>query len=129
MKRFIIERNVPGASELTLADLVEIAKTSCRAVESLGVPYNWVVSYVAGDKIYCVHEAGVVSPQIWWSRWCTSSTPPPPSWCWRPDPGRHAERCAARGPIGRAGRHGKLGDHPKRCRDHRSRHPSAAALR
>jgi len=26
-------------------------------VSSLGVPYRWVTSYVAGDKIYCVHEA------------------------------------------------------------------------
>lgn len=57
MKRYIIERHIPGASELTLADLVEIARTSCRAVASLGVPYTWVTSYVAGDKIYCVHEA------------------------------------------------------------------------
>ena len=24
---------------------------------SLGVPYTWINSYVAGDKIYCVHEA------------------------------------------------------------------------
>ena len=27
------------------------------AVDSLGVDYTWVTSYVAGDKIYCVHEA------------------------------------------------------------------------
>jgi hypothetical protein len=25
-------------------------------VDGLGVPYRWVTSYVAGDKIYCVHE-------------------------------------------------------------------------
>ena len=24
---------------------------------SLGVPYTWVTSFVAGDKIYCLHEA------------------------------------------------------------------------
>jgi hypothetical protein len=57
MQRFIIEREVPGASELTEEQLAEIAQTSNTAVESLGVPYNWVTSYVAGDKIYCVHEA------------------------------------------------------------------------
>jgi hypothetical protein len=57
MKRFIIEREIPGASELTEADLAEISKTSNAAVASLGVPYNWVTSYVAGDKVYCVHEA------------------------------------------------------------------------
>jgi hypothetical protein len=57
MKRFIIEREIPGASELTEAQLAEIAVTSNAAVASLGVPYTWVTSYVAGDKIYCVHEA------------------------------------------------------------------------
>jgi hypothetical protein len=57
MKRFIIEREIPGASELTPAQLADISKTSNAAVASLGVPYNWVNSYVAGDKVYCVHEA------------------------------------------------------------------------
>ena len=57
MKRFLIEREIPGASELTEQQLAEIAQTSNTAVQSLGVPYTWVTSYVAGDKIYCVHEA------------------------------------------------------------------------
>ena len=57
MTQFIIEREIPGASELSEAELAEISKTSNAAVASLGVPYTWVTSYVAGDKIYCVHEA------------------------------------------------------------------------
>ena len=57
MKRFIIEREIPGASELTEQQLAEISRTSNTAVQSLGVPDTWVTSYVAGDKIYCVHEA------------------------------------------------------------------------
>ena len=57
MQRFIIERNIENAKDLTHADLVQIARTSCAAVASLGVPYVWVTSYVAGNKIYCVHEA------------------------------------------------------------------------
>src|SRR6266511_4025161 len=57
MPRFLIEREIPGASTLTEAQLAEIAQTSNAAVDSLGVPYNWVTSYVAGDKIYCLHEA------------------------------------------------------------------------
>lgn len=56
MTRFLIERNIPGAGALTQADLAEIARTSNAVVDSLGVPYNWIHSYVAGDKIYCVHE-------------------------------------------------------------------------
>jgi hypothetical protein len=57
VQRYIIEREIPGASELTHEQLVEISTTSNAAVESLGVPYTWVTSYVAGDKVYCVHEA------------------------------------------------------------------------
>jgi hypothetical protein len=57
MQRFLIEREIDGASDLTEAQLAEIARTSNAAVESLGVPYTWVTSYVAGDKIYCLHEA------------------------------------------------------------------------
>ncbi|WP_327011221.1 DUF4242 domain-containing protein [Dactylosporangium sp. NBC_01737] len=56
MHRFLIERQIDGAADLTPAQLAEIAKTSNAAVASLGVPYTWVTSYVAGDKIYCVHE-------------------------------------------------------------------------
>ena len=38
-------------------ELAAIAGKSNDVVESLGVPYRWITSYVAGDKIYCVHEA------------------------------------------------------------------------
>jgi hypothetical protein len=57
MKRFVIERNIPGAGNLSAAELAEISKKANIAARSLGVPYRWVTSYVAGDKIYCVHEA------------------------------------------------------------------------
>ncbi|SBS70319.1 conserved hypothetical protein [uncultured Mycobacterium sp.] len=57
MKRFIIERDVPGASDLTQADLAELSRQSNNAMASLDVPYRWINSYVTGDKIYCVHEA------------------------------------------------------------------------
>ena len=56
MQRFLIEREIHGAGDLTPADLADIAQTSNAAVESLGVPYTWVTSYVAGNKIYCLHE-------------------------------------------------------------------------
>lgn len=56
MQRFIIEREIPGAQNLSPTELSEIAKASNAVVDGLGVPYTWVNSYVAGDKIYCVHE-------------------------------------------------------------------------
>ena len=57
MKRYLIEREIPGASELTEAELSDIAAKSNDVVANLGVPYRWITSYVAGDKIYCIHEA------------------------------------------------------------------------
>lgn len=57
MKRYLIEREIPGAGDLSHEELAAIAGKSNDVVESLGVPYRWITSYVAGDKIYCVHEA------------------------------------------------------------------------
>ena len=57
MPTFIIERDIPGADKLSKEDLCAISAKSNEVVESLGVPYVWITSYVAGDKVYCVHEA------------------------------------------------------------------------
>ena len=57
MKTFLIEREIPGASELTDEELRGITSTSNDAVASLDKPYTWLHSYVAGDKVYCVHQA------------------------------------------------------------------------
>jgi hypothetical protein len=57
VKTFIIEREVPGASRLTHEELRGITSKSNDAVESLRKPYTWLHSYVAGDKLYCVHQA------------------------------------------------------------------------
>jgi Nickel responsive protein SCO4226-like len=52
-----IEREIPGASELSREDLAGIAAASSAVVDGLDVPSTWITSYVAGDKVYCVHEA------------------------------------------------------------------------
>ena len=52
MPTFIIERSIEGASTLSPDELADIAATSNRVVDGLGVPYRWITSYVAGDKIY-----------------------------------------------------------------------------
>ena len=57
MKRYLIEREIPGASEFTREDLAGISRTSNAVVDTLGVPYTWIRSYAAGDKVYCIHEA------------------------------------------------------------------------
>lgn len=57
MPTYLIEREIPGAEKLSADELREISAKSNDVVAGLGVPYRWITSYVAGDKIYCVHEA------------------------------------------------------------------------
>lgn len=57
MKRYIIERNLPGAGKMTADELQAISKTSNSVISVLGKPYTWVESFVTENKIYCIHEA------------------------------------------------------------------------
>jgi hypothetical protein len=57
MPTYLIEREIPGADKLTDEELRGITAKSNDVVRDLERPYAWLHSYVAGDKIYCVHEA------------------------------------------------------------------------
>jgi hypothetical protein len=57
MPTYLIEREIPGASELSDDELRGITQKSNEVVDGLSRPYTWRHSYVAGDKIYCVHDA------------------------------------------------------------------------
>ena len=57
MPTYLIEREIPGASELSDDELRGIAQKSNEVVDGLNRPYTWRHSYVAGDKLYCVHDA------------------------------------------------------------------------
>ncbi len=57
MKKFIIERELPGAGKLTAAELKSIALKSCEVVNNLEAPYHWVETFVTENKLYCVHIA------------------------------------------------------------------------
>jgi hypothetical protein len=58
MPKYLIERNLPGAGELSAEELQGIAAKSCTVLSGeLGTGYHWLHSYVVGDKIYCVHIA------------------------------------------------------------------------
>lgn len=62
MPKYLIERTVPGANLLTTDELRDIAAKSNGVVAGLGEPYFWELTYVAGDKLFCVHNAS--SPDI-----------------------------------------------------------------
>ena len=57
MPKFIIEREIPGAGEMTQADLQAISQRSCAVLRALGPQTQWVESYVTDDKVYCVYIA------------------------------------------------------------------------
>ncbi|WP_394772072.1 DUF4242 domain-containing protein [Mucilaginibacter sp.] len=57
MKKFIIERDMPGAGNMTAEELQSASKTSNSVISVLGKPYKWIESYVTNNKIYCIHEA------------------------------------------------------------------------
>jgi hypothetical protein len=55
MPKFVIEREVPGAGQMSLADLQMISKKSCDVLGTLGPSIQWIESYVVDNKIYCVY--------------------------------------------------------------------------
>ena len=57
MKKFMIERNLPGAGNLTAEELQSISKASCEVLRSMGPEIQWTQSFVTGDKIYCIYAA------------------------------------------------------------------------
>jgi hypothetical protein len=56
-QRFIIERDIPGASKMSTVELRDAARVSNKVLKDLGPDIQWVHSYVAGDKIYCIYNA------------------------------------------------------------------------
>lgn len=57
MPKYVIERELPGAGQLSTAELQAISRTSCDVLQALGPDIQWVQSYVVDDKIYCVYIA------------------------------------------------------------------------
>jgi hypothetical protein len=57
MPKYVIEREVPGAGNLSAEELQTISQTSCNVLNELGPRIQWLESYVTGDKIYCVYIA------------------------------------------------------------------------
>lgn len=57
MPKYIIEREIPGASKLSEKELKDIATRSNDVIRGMGPKIHWLESYVAGDKFYCVYIA------------------------------------------------------------------------
>lgn len=57
MKRYMIERNVPGIGDMSQPELKGAAGASCAALDEIGKAIQWQHSYVAGNKTFCVYLA------------------------------------------------------------------------
>jgi hypothetical protein len=57
MPEFVIEREIPGASKLTEAELREVSLKSLEVLKELGPEIRWIQSFVTDDKIYCIYYA------------------------------------------------------------------------
>ena len=57
MKRYVIERNLPGVGQMNCKELKGAAESSNGALAKLAGQVQWVHSYVADDKTFCVYLA------------------------------------------------------------------------
>ena len=57
MPKYVIERELPGAGQLTAEQLKGISQTSCGVLRNLRPQIQWVQSYVTDDKIFCIYNA------------------------------------------------------------------------
>ena len=57
MPKYVVEREIPGAGNLSPQELQAVSQKSCTVLQNLGPQIQWVHSYVTADKIYCVYIA------------------------------------------------------------------------
>ena len=57
MPKYLIEREIPGAGQMSARDLQAISRRSCDVIKNLGPDLHWVESFVTEDKVYCVYIA------------------------------------------------------------------------
>jgi hypothetical protein len=57
MPKFVIEREIPGAGNLTPEQLKAVSQASCGVLRDMGPQIQWLHSYVTDDKFYCVYIA------------------------------------------------------------------------
>jgi hypothetical protein len=57
MPQFVIDRDVPGAHNMTQAEVRELARKSVEVLNELGPQIQWIQSYVTENKVYCIYLA------------------------------------------------------------------------
>lgn len=57
MPRYVIEREIPNAGSMTDEELRDAALKSLAVLGDLGPQIQWIHSYVADNKVYCIYAA------------------------------------------------------------------------
>jgi hypothetical protein len=57
MPKFVIEREIPGAGDMTSDQLQVAAQNSLSVLRDLGPQIQWLHSYVTDNKVYCIYWA------------------------------------------------------------------------
>ena len=57
MPQYVIERDVPGAHQMTEEQVRDLARASVAVLNELGPQIQWIQSYVTDGKIYCIYYA------------------------------------------------------------------------
>jgi hypothetical protein len=57
LKRYLIERDIPGIGGMSIVELCGAARASNQAIEKIGKRVQWQHSYVADDKTFCIYLA------------------------------------------------------------------------
>lgn len=57
MPQYVIEREIPGAGNMSDSEVKAIVQKSLGVLKELGPEIQWLHSYVTGDKVYCVYLA------------------------------------------------------------------------
>ena len=57
MPKYIIEREIPGAGNLTGDELQQISQKSCCILKEMGPQIQWLESFVTDNKVYCIYIA------------------------------------------------------------------------
>lgn len=57
MPKYVIERDIPGAGNLSSDELQGVSQKSCGVLKEMGPSIQWVQSFVTDDKVYCTYIA------------------------------------------------------------------------
>lgn len=60
LKRFLVERDIPGIGAMSIVELCGASRASNQAIAEMGPKIQWQHSYIADDRAFCIYLADSV---------------------------------------------------------------------